>query len=468
MVFTSIDFWIFYFIVFFLYWAIPAKLNTVRLFILSFASLYFYLSFSPLFIICLSIVLFSSYTGALLMARHEEKKKFIFLFGLVLSLMPLLFYKYFNFISDNICAFLGIFSYHSLPLHLKLIVPVGISFYTFQAVGYLIDVYRNKIQPERSIIVYSLFVSYFPQILSGPISRAERLIPFFKQLPSFSYDEAVRGFRMVLWGLFLKIILADRCGIYVDTVFSSFEKYSSLGCFVTSIIYSIQIYADFAGYSLIAIGVSYMLCIPIIQNFNRPYFSISVTDFWRRWHISLSSWLKDYVYISLGGNRVSRIRNFFNILVTFLVSGIWHGANWTFITWGALHGFFQIIEKATNQHKNKYGTLGTIIKISLTFIIVNFCWVIFRSPTIEFSYNFYRHMFSFEKGELFASLPTLLYISIGFTIVFIYDFIHEFKPIVYKRLYGNAYCRWFVYIFLIATIFLIGVFDNSSFIYVSF
>lgn len=468
MVFTSIDFWIFYIIIYFLYWLIPNRFNTVRLCLLLLASIYFYISFNILFIICLAVVLFSTYTGAILLRKIETKKRLLFIVSLIISLTPLLFYKYFNFFSENISALLGFFSYETLPIHLKLLAPIGISFYTFQAVGYLIDVYRNKIQPEKSLIVYSLFISYFPQILSGPISRADKLIPILKKLPTFSYEEAVRGFRMVLWGLFLKLIIADRCGIYVDAVFSGFEKYSSLGCFLTSIIYSIQIYADFAGYSLIAIGVSYLMCIPIIQNFNRPYFSVSVTDFWRRWHISLSSWLKDYVYISLGGNRVSKIRNYFNILVTFLVSGIWHGANWTFIVWGALHGFFQIAEKATNQQKNKYGTFGTIVKILLTFLIVNFCWVVFRSPSIDFSYQYLKHIFVFESGELFASLPTLLYIIIGFTIMFTYEFIREFKFDLYKRLYNNTYCRWLAYISLISIICLIGVFDNSSFIYVSF
>lgn len=468
MVFTSIDFWIFYIIVYFLYWLIPNRFNRVRLCLLLLASLYFYTSFNFLFIVCLVIVLFSTYTGAILLRKFETKKRLLFIVSLIISLTPLLFYKYFNFFSDNISALLGLFSYDTLPIHLKLLVPIGISFYTFQAVGYLIDVYRNKIQPEKSLIVYSLFISYFPQILSGPISRADKLIPVLKKLPKFSYDVAVRGFRMVLWGLFLKLIIADRCGIYVDAVFSGFEKYSSLGCFLTSIIYSIQIYADFAGYSLIAIGVSYLMCIPIIQNFNRPYFSVSVTDFWRRWHISLSSWLKDYVYISLGGNRVSRIRNYFNILITFLVSGIWHGANWTFIVWGFLHGFFQIIEKATNQQKNKYGAFGTVTKIAITFLIVNFCWVVFRSPSIEFSYNYLKHIIVYEGGELFASIPTLLYIVIGFVILFSYEIIREFRFDLYKRLYNNVYCRWFVYIFLIAIICLFGVFDNSSFIYVSF
>ena len=421
MVFTSIGFWIFYIIVFSLYWLIPQKSNTVRQCLLLLASIYFYISFNALFILCLAVVLFSTYAGAILLEKFENNRRLILIVSLVFSLTPLLFYKYFNFVSDNICALLGLFSYHCSQPHLKLLVPIGISFYTFQAVGYIIDVYRKKIQPERSIVVYSLFVSYFPQILSGPISRADKLIPILKKLPLFSYEQAVRGFRMVLWGIFLKTILADRCGIYVDAVFAGFEKFSSIGCFLTSIIYSIQIYADFAGYSLIAIGISHMMCIPIIQNFNRPYFSVSVTDFWRRWHISLSSWLKDYVYISLGGNRVSRIRNYFNILITFLVSGIWHGANWTFIVWGFLHGFFQIIEKATNQQKNKYGAFGTVIKIAITFLIVNFCWVVFRSPSIEFSYNFLKHIIVYEGGELFASIPTLLYIVIGFVILFSYE-----------------------------------------------
>lgn len=331
----------------------------------------------------------------------------------------------------------------------------------------MLDVYYERIHKENNFLDYVLFVSFFPQVASGPISKACELLPQIKTAKTFNYDQAVSGLRYLLWGMFLKVALADRTGIYVDTVFSEYSKFSGAGCFIGSLLYSVQIYADFAGYSLMAVGLGKTLGFNLINNFYRPYFSVSITDFWRRWHISLSRWLKDYVYIPMGGSRCSKQRNYWNIFVTFLVSGIWHGANWTFIVWGILHGICQIFEKIFGWNKKDYHGVARFSRILLTFLIVTIAWTIFRSPSIdEASHYLARYMTS--QGNLLAEGSTLFYIVIAFIPVLIYEVLTEFFPSVYKIIIGKQLFRWTVYLGLFTTIMLLGVFDGSSFIYVSF
>ena len=344
---------------------------------------------------------------------------------------------------------------------------MGISFFTFQAVGYMLDVYHGRIKAEDNFIDYLLFVSFFPQIASGPISKASELLPQINKERTFNYPQAVSGLKYLLWGMFLKVALADRAGIYVDTVFSEYSKFSGLGCFIGSLLYSVQIYADFAGYSLMAVGIGKTLGFDLINNFNRPYFSVSITDFWRRWHISLSRWLKDYVYIPMGGSKCSKQRNYWNIFVTFLVSGIWHGANWTFIVWGILHGVCQIIEKAYGWNKKDYKGLVRFGRVLLTFLIITFAWTIFRSPSIGDTFGYFARYAS-SSGRLIAQGSMLVYTLIALMTLLIYEVIAEFFPATYNRLYGKRWLRWFAYVGIFTLLMLIGVFDGSSFIYVSF
>ena len=331
----------------------------------------------------------------------------------------------------------------------------------------MLDVYHGRIKAERNIIDYVLFVSFFPQIASGPISKASELLPQIKRERTFNYNQAVSGLRYLLWGMFLKVALADRAGIYVDTVFSEYSKFSGIGCFIGSLLYSVQIYADFAGYSMMAVGLGKTLGFDLINNFKRPYFSVSITDFWRRWHISLSRWLKDYVYIPMGGSRCSKLRNYWNIFVTFLVSGIWHGANWTFIVWGIVHGVCQIIEKAFGWNKKEYKGFARLGRILLTFLIVTIAWTIFRSPSIGETFGYFARYAS-TSGHLFVQGSVLVYTLIALMPLMIYEVIAEFFPITYKRLYGKQWLRWFAYLGIFTQLMLIGVFDGSSFIYVSF
>lgn len=332
----------------------------------------------------------------------------------------------------------------------------------------MLDVYHKRIEPEKNIVDYILFVSFFPQVTSGPISKANDFIPQIKAAHTFNYGQAVKGLKFLLWGMFLKVVLADRAGIYVDTVFSEYEKFSGIGCGLASILYSIQIYADFAGYSLMAVGIAKTLGFDLINNFNRPYFSVSITDFWRRWHISLSRWLKDYVYIPLGGSHCSKTRNYWNIFITFLVSGIWHGANWTFIVWGIIHGVCQIIEKAFRWNKNTYNGIFKALRILLTFTIVTLAWVIFRSSSIHDAFGFISRYSHCDGVNISGDLILWLFVLIGFAPLLLFDSLKEYHNGVYMKLSEIKILRWTVYVVLLCLIILIGVHDNSSFIYVNF
>ena len=401
----------------------------------------------------------------------SRRKNLVCCFTL-LGLLPLFVFKYYNFINENIITcieFVGL--KFTLP-GLNWAIPMGISFFTFQAVGYMLDVYYGRIKAEKDFLIYALFISFFPSIVAGPINKASLVIPQLKSIrPHFDYCKAVEGLKMLLWGMFMKVVVADRVALYVDTVFPNYMNYTGATCFVASILYTIQIYADFAGYSLMAIGVGKTLGFELTENFRRPYFAVSVTDFWRRWHISLSTWLKDYVYIPLGGSRCTKVRNYWNIFVTFLVSGIWHGANWTFIVWGIWHGIFQIIEKAIRQQKCEYGWGGKSIKIVITFLLVNFAWIFFRMPTLSDAIQMFDRIFdtSLTPSVYFSGFTDFAFMGFGITMLFMKDFTDEYFPNRFK-MYNNPYAvvRWSAYLITVVAILLTGVFGADQFIYANF
>ena len=432
------------------------------------------MNWKPAFaLVLLGVTLVTSWGGALLELRVESeelrdrnRKRLAWLFALM-ALLPLLVFKYYNFINNSITEGLAVIGLQfSLP-GLNWAVPVGISFFTFQAVGYMLDVYHGRINTERNFTDYLLFVSFFPQIASGPISKADELLPQIKKAHIFNYSQAVSGLKYLLWGMFLKVVLADRAGIYVDTVFGGYEKFSDAGCALASVLYSIQIYADFAGYSLMAVGVAKVLGFDLINNFRRPYFAASITEFWKRWHISLTRWLTQQIYIPMGGSRCSKLRNYWNILVTFLVSGIWHGANWTFIVWGVIHGIFQIIEKTLGWNKKESKGIVKALRIVFTFAVVTVAWVIFRSPSIGDAFGLIGRYFTTD-GLFIANVQTLLYIALAIMPLLVFEFGKEYFPRFYKKMRSYVVVRWAVYLAVFAMIVLIGVHDGSSFIYVSF
>ena len=412
MAFNSFSFWLVFPLIFIIYWLIPAKYNQWRKVFLIVASYLLYMNWKPAFaIVLLGVTLITYFGGQVLelrvddnknlIANNKRRKRLVWLFAL-LGLLPLLVFKYYNFLNDSLTAGLAAAGLKFAMPGLNWAIPVGISFFTFQAVGYMLDVYHCRVKAEKNLLDYVLFVSFFPQVTSGPISTAEELIPQIKATHRFDYNQGKQGLKWLLWGMFIKLVIADRLGMFVDTVYANFVHYNGTTCFVASLFYTIQIYCDFAGYSLMAIGIARILGFSLINNFRRPYLAISITDFWKRWHISLTRWLTLQVYIPMGGSRCSKIRTYWNIFVTFLVSGIWHGANWTFIVWGAMHGVLQIIEKALGLQKYDGKNWGVkVVRIIITFLLVNFSWVFFRMPNISDAFGMIGRIFTvFGKPDL--------------------------------------------------------------------
>ena len=385
----------------------------------------------------------------------------------ITSCISISIFKYYNFVNESVWSLLSSVGLRYEMKGLNWAVPIGISFFSFQAVGYLLDVYHKRVEVEKNFWDYTLFVSFFPQVVSGPISKADELLPQIKSLPKFNYEKARNGMQWLLWGLFLKVVLADRVGLYVDLIFNNYEHYSGWNTILAAVLYSFQIYGDFAGYSFMAVGVAKLLGFDLINNFDRPYFAQSVTNFWRRWHISLTRWLTQQVYIPLGGSRCSKMRQYFNIMVTFLVSGIWHGANWTFIVWGVLHGFFQIIEKALGLGKfESKGVLG-VLRIGVTFVLVTLAWVIFRSPSIGVAVEFIASMVDFN-GFVVNDINVLFYSIMALVVLFVWEILSEYKRDFVLKLSQYEVIRWMVYLFIVVMIMLMGVFDGGQFIYANF
>jgi len=472
MIYNSVHFILFFPLIFSLYYVIPHRFLKIRNLYLLLVSYIIYAQWCPAHLLVLVWVSLITYIAALFIEsiHRINLRKFYISISVFLSLIPLLAFKYYNFINESTTQLLTSIGLKFYLPGLNWMIPIGISFFTFQAVGYLFDVYYKRIKPERKLIDYLLFVSFFPSIVSGPISKASSLLPQIKSLrPYFCYEKAVHGLKFLLWGMFLKVVVADRVTLYVDSVYDNYTSHSGLTCLVASIFYSIQIYSDFAGYSLMALGTGKLLGFDLPLNFNRPYFSVSVTDFWRRWHITLSVWLRDCVYIPLGGNRCSKLKNYWNIFITFLVSGIWHGANWTFVVWGVIHGMAQITEKILGLHKDRKMSL---LHVLTTFFIVNLAWIFFRLPTISDALNVICKIFTFDKGlSLYRTEPyhTMVLLMFGITILFLKDLTDEFCPNRFNLLNNHRpYIRWCTYLFLLVCIILAGSFDATQFIYSSF
>lgn len=403
------------------------------------------------------------------LVAKKKRNRLIWLFAL-LGLLPLLVFKYYNFLNDSISTGLASVGLQFAMPGLNWAIPVGISFFAFQAVGYMLDVYHGRVKAEKNLLDYILFVSFFPQVMSGPISKADELLPQIKKPHKFDYEQGKQGLKYLLWGMFIKLVIADRLGLFVDTVYANYIHYSGSTCFIASIFYTIQIYCDFASYSLMAIGIARTLGFNLINNFKRPYLATSITDFWKRWHISLTRWLTQQIYIPLGGSRCGRARTYWNIFITFLVSGIWHGANWTFIVWGCMHGVFQIVEKLLGLQKYEGHNWAVItIRICVTFSLVNFAWVFFRMPSIGEAWGAICKMFmNVGKPELSdMGMSAMLMVAMGLFILVFKDLRDEFFKDKFRILETKS-VRWAIYVVLFCMILNFGVLDGGQFIYVSF
>lgn len=401
MLFNSIEFVLFFPIVLILYWGIfnrSLKLRNAFLLIVSY-TFYGWWDFRFLGLIALSSSV-DFLCGKYIFQAKTQKIKHLFLItSLSINLGILFFFKYYGFFAEELSDLFQQFGYTVHSTTLKIILPVGISFYTFQTLSYTIDIYRKQLEPTNDAIAFFTFISFFPQLVAGPIERARHLLPQFSSLKKFDYDRAANGFRQLLWGFFAKIAVADSISPITDSIFTNQESLGTGTLVFGAVLFSIQIFGDFAGYSNIAIGTSSILGFDLMQNFRMPYFSRNIREFWSRWHISLSTWFRDYVYIPLGGNRCSKTRNSINILITFLVSGLWHGANWTFVVWGLIHGLLYLVTKPSS-HKDISDKLSIRQwpAIMGTFALVCAAFVFFRAANLQQALSFFSRIFAFENG----------------------------------------------------------------------
>lgn len=488
MLFNSAQFLIFFPIVVTLFFAIPHRMRWILLLA---ASYYFYMSWNPLYILIVIAATIIDFNVARFMSRTDSPKRRFFLLwiSLATNLGVLFFFKYYNFFADSIEA---VFSYFSLQYQFpetRVLLPIGVSFYTFQSLGYIFDVYRGKQKPENHLGIFALFVAYFPQLVAGPIERARNMLPQYVTEKFFDYPRIAHGLKLMAWGMFKKVVIADRLSELVNMVFSDPHRYTGPGLFVASVFFTFQIYCDFSGYSDIAIGASEVLGIKMMQNFNRPFLARSVSDFWHRWHISLSTWFRDYLYITLGGSRVSIPRWYYNLFIVFLISGLWHGASWTFVAWGAFHGAWIVLSYVLNKPRqiifqavrlDKYPKLLAVIQILFTFSLVNIGYIFFRATSI--SNAFYHIKNLFNGWHAVFQFDSLMEILAGFGIrksAFVIDIllilflvgleISQRNGSIRERLSRKpSYVRWFAYYALILGILLLGVFNNNQFIYFQF
>lgn len=473
MTFASIEYIIFFPIIFIIYWTLGKNKNTQNILIVI-ASIIFYGWWDWRFIGLLLVTILSTFFSGYLIQRagdNNKKRKWISIVTIILNIGILFFFKYFNFFIQSFIDAFSLFGKELSISTLKIILPVGISFYTFTALSYTIDVYQKKIEATKDFFAYCAYTMFFPAILSGPISRATKQLPQYFLKRNFDYDKAVEACKFILIGGVMKLCLADRIGIYVDAVYNNLSQHNGTTLLFTSVLYTIQIYADFGGYSLMAIGSGKLLGIDLQTNFIRPYFSQTITEFWRRWHISLTTWFRDYIYFPLGGNRVSKVRWAMNIMIVFLVSGLWHGAAYTFLIWGGLHGLCMIIERLVYGSKIKElrerFSLMNVLRVILTFCIVSFAWIFFRADNLSDAYNIIIRIFT-SHGNLFIDATTLSLAFLSLAIVYIYDFSIEYK--IKIKLLNSKYkiVKFATAAFLICYILGFGVLNNSSFIYFQF
>ncbi len=479
MLFNSIDFALFLPITFFLYWFVTNKNLTWQNAFVVAASYYFYACWDWRF---LSLIVLSTlvdfYIGRTLQVQEDLLKRKLLLWASIFFNLGLLaFFKYYNFFLENFLEVFSLFGKELQGSTLKIILPVGISFYTFQTLSYTIDVYRKKLNATTDLFAFAAFVSFFPQLVAGPIERATQLLPQFQRRRIFHYTPAVDGLRQILWGLVKKMLIADNCAVFVDLIFNDSAAHTGSTLLLGALFFAFQIYGDFSGYSDIAIGTARLFGFDLKQNFAFPYFSRDIAEFWRRWHISLSTWFRDYLYIPLGGSRGSKLMVVRNVLIIFLVSGFWHGANWTFVVWGALHALFFLPLILTNKHRQHLSIVAEgkmlpsgkeAIQMLSTFAMCLLAWVFFRAESIEQALQILASICSPSLFTLPTIRPSDL---IGLILVFLgMEWIgrngkYALAPILQKC---NLPLRWSLYLLLVLSIIYLGIFEDHQFIYFQF
>ncbi len=479
MLFNSYDFLLFFPLVVLAYFIIPAKIRYIWILL---ASYYFYSVWNPKFVFLLISVTVITYLAAI---GVERKKKWPLIVGSSVCFLVLFGFKYLNFVSENVNRILSSMEASTTIPYFDIVLPVGISFYTFQAVGYVIDVYRGKISAEKNILRYGLFLSFFPQLVAGPIERSENLLKQLRNIHTiniYKWENIASGFKLMVWGYFEKVVIADRAAILVDTVYNSYQNYGFWEIAIATILFAIQIYCDFDGYTNIARGVAKMMGIELIRNFKQPYFAQNIVDFWKRWHVSLTAWLTDYLYIPLGGSRKGKIRNYINIFIVFFVSGLWHGASWHYIIWGVLHAVYQTVYKVWGVIKEKlsiptWNKSMKLINCILTFAIVDFAWLFFRANSTSDAIGMIKRMGDFVPKVSIYNLGLSAYdwkILLGSILVlFLVDWCRERKisisETMNRQMMGGSII---VYTLAVLAVVLFGVYgtgyDVGQFIYFQF
>lgn len=491
MNFNSSDFLIFFPIVTILYFIIPLRVKRYWLLI---ASYYFYMSWNPKYAVLIFTSTLVTWCGALLIDKMQNHKRILLFLSIAVNLFILFFFKYFGFITNNLVTlFLNIGITINAP-EFDVILPVGISFYTFQALGYTIDVYRGDTKVEKNFFIYALFVSFFPQLVAGPIERSKNLLSQMHEKHYFDSDRVVRGLILMGFGFFKKIVIADRIAVLVTSVYDGYTTHTGIHIIMATILFAFQIYCDFSGYSDIAIGAAKVMGFNLMKNFDTPYFSKSVAEFWRRWHISLSTWFRDYVYIPLGGNRKGVLMKYRNLLMTFCLSGLWHGASWNFVMWGGLNGLFQVIGDITKEARRKTIELfkfktdcwsWRFLQCIITFVLIDFAWLFFRANGARHAISLIKHTINnmgfsqiFNIGSFFGremlglDYKDIIVMCLGLLLLLIIDVAKDKLDITSWIFNQNLWFRFLVYYIGIFIILIFGYygpeFDSSSFMYFQF
>lgn len=481
MLFNSFGFLLFFTIVSFTYFILPHK---YRWALLLFSSCAFYMFFIPAYILILFFTIIIDYYAGILIenAKNAKNKKHYLWLSLVANVGVLAIFKYYNFLNENLTG-LFLWSGASNPIpYLDIILPIGLSFHTFQAMSYTIEIYRGNQKAEKHFGIYALYVMFYPQLVAGPIERPQNLLHQFREKHSFDYHRVTGGLKLMAWGLFKKAVIADRLALMVDAVYDDPSNNYGFAIIIATIFFAFQIYCDFSGYSDIAIGAARVMGFKLMTNFNRPYFAQTISEFWKRWHISLSTWFKDYLYIPLGGNKVTRPRWYFNLFITFIISGLWHGAAWTFIIWGTLHGFYLVFAIVSQQWRNRLNEILGIAKHKIifqwiqaitVFLLVCFAWIFFRAASVTDALILIKNatvinvsqltplMFGENYFEWYAGLFLIVLLLIA-------EWIMRGKQIQEFLLAKPAYVRWSFYSLLVLIIINLGVFGGNNFIYFQF
>lgn len=493
MLFNTLDFLVFFPIVLLVYFVLPTRIRYVWLLV---ASYYFYMCWNPAYIVLIMLSTVITYVcGRIIDALQENKlKKLVIALSFISNLGILIYFKYTGFLINTLNSLLTAIHFQKIPTF-DVLLPVGISFYTFQALGYTVDVYRGEVKAERNLLKYALFVSFFPQLVAGPIERSRNLLNQINDEINhklWNYERVTSGFITMLWGFFLKVVIADRAAVLVDTVFAGYEQYGMVGLSAGAVAFAIQIYCDFAGYSTIAIGAAKALGFELMDNFDTPYLARGIVDFWNRWHISMSTWFRDYLYIPLGGNRCGKFRHYLNILVTFGVSGLWHGAGWNYISWGVLNGVYQIIEKEikpiVNRINERFHTRVEsfgykVFQIVVTFFFVDLSMIVFRADSMHQAVHYIQRMFTYRDWwslfdqslyTLGLNLQEIHILVFAVILLLMVDILRYKKKKTIAEFLSEQWIvfRWSVLIILLFTCVVFGYygpgFDSTQFIYFQF